>query len=75
MKRVSKENVKPAGRHIGKLSYYCPGFLFDYTLIQVQMYDNLIMPVVDSLKYLTPLAYDMLTYCIIETLTHADKDR
>uniref|UniRef100_A0A8D8ZLW5 THO complex subunit 2 n=1 Tax=Cacopsylla melanoneura TaxID=428564 RepID=A0A8D8ZLW5_9HEMI len=75
MKRVSKENVKPAGRHIGKLSYYCPGYLFDYTLIQVQMYDNLILPVVDSLKYLTPLAYDVLTYCIIETLTHADKDR
>ncbi|XP_026677616.1 THO complex subunit 2 [Diaphorina citri] len=75
MKRVSKDNVKSAGRHIGKLSYYCPGFLFDYMLIQVQMYDNLIIPVVDSLKYLTPLAYDMLTYCIIETLTHADKDR
>lgn len=30
MKRVSKENVKPVGRHIGKLSHCSPGFLFDY---------------------------------------------
>lgn len=30
MKRVSKENVKPVGRQIGKLSHCSPGFLFDY---------------------------------------------
>lgn len=30
MKRVSKENVKPVGRFIGKLSHCSPGFLFDY---------------------------------------------
>lgn len=32
-------------------------------LSQIQTYDNFITPVVDSLKYLTPLAYDMLA-CI-----------
>lgn len=30
MKRVSKENIKPVGRLIGKLSHCSPGFLFDY---------------------------------------------
>lgn len=30
MKRVSKENVKPVGRLIGKLSHCSPGYLFDY---------------------------------------------
>lgn len=30
MKRVSKENVKPVGRSIGKLSHCSPGFIFDY---------------------------------------------
>jgi THO complex subunit 2 len=30
MKRVSKENVKPVGRRIGKLTHSSPGFLFDY---------------------------------------------
>ena len=33
MKRVSKENVKPIGRRIGKLSHCSPGFLFDYVSI------------------------------------------
>ncbi|XP_058986277.1 THO complex subunit 2 [Musca domestica] len=75
MKRVSKENVKPLGRQIGKLSHCAPGFLFDYILLQIQIYDNLIGPVVDSLKYLTFLSFDCLGYCLIEALTMADRDR
>ncbi|XP_055386448.1 THO complex subunit 2 [Condylostylus longicornis] len=75
MKRVSKENVKPVGRLIGKLSHCSPGFLFDYILLQIQIYDNLIGPVVDSLKYLTSLSYDVLGYCLIESLALADRDR
>lgn len=30
MKRVSKENIKPVGRLIGKLTHASPGVLFDY---------------------------------------------
>lgn len=33
-------------------------------LSQIQWYDNLIVPVVDSLKYLTSLNYDVLA-CIL----------
>ncbi|XP_019767438.2 THO complex subunit 2 isoform X1 [Dendroctonus ponderosae] len=75
MKRVSKENVKPVGRLIGKLTHCSPGFLFDYVLLQIQVYSNLINPVVDSLKYLTNLSYDVLGYCVIENLCLADKKR
>lgn len=75
MKRVSKENVKPVGRQIGKLSHCSPGFLFDYILLQIQIYDNLIGPVVESLRYLTSLSYDVLGYCLIETLAQADRAR
>lgn len=75
MKRVSKENVKPVGRQIGKLSHCSPGFLFDYILLQIQIYDNLIGPVVESLRYLTSLSYDILGYCLIETLAQADRAR
>ncbi|CAH1159617.1 unnamed protein product [Phaedon cochleariae] len=75
MKRVSKENVKPVGRLIGKLTHCSPGFLFDYVLLQIQVYNNLINPVVDSLKYLTNLSYDVLGYCLIESLANAEKKR
>ncbi|XP_023289928.1 THO complex subunit 2 isoform X2 [Orussus abietinus] len=75
MKRVSKETIKPVGRSIGKLTHSSPGVLFDYVLIQIQLYDNLIGPVVDSLKYLTNLSYDVLGYCLVEALAGADRDR
>ncbi|XP_033174015.1 THO complex subunit 2 isoform X2 [Drosophila mauritiana] len=69
MKRVSKENVKQLGRLVGKYSHCAPGLLFDYILLQIQIYDNLIGPVCDLLKYLTALSFDCLGYCIIESLT------
>ncbi|XP_077518841.1 THO complex subunit 2-like protein isoform X3 [Amblyomma americanum] len=75
MKRLSKENVKPSGRQIGKLSHSNPCFLFDYILSQIQTWDNLIVPVVDSLKYLTMLSYDVLAYCVVEALCSPEKDR
>ncbi|KAH9373714.1 hypothetical protein HPB48_018641 [Haemaphysalis longicornis] len=75
MKRLSKENVKPSGRQIGKLSHSNPCFLFDYILSQIQTWDNLIGPVVDSLKYLTMLSYDVLAYCVVEALSSSEKDR
>ncbi|MGH0172612.1 UNVERIFIED_CONTAM: hypothetical protein FKN15_063864 [Acipenser sinensis] len=75
MKRLTKENVKPSGRQIGKLSHSNPTILFDYMLSQIQWYDNLITPVVDSLKYLTSLNYDVLAYCIIEALANPEKEK
>uniref|UniRef100_A0A671QYY8 THO complex subunit 2 n=1 Tax=Sinocyclocheilus anshuiensis TaxID=1608454 RepID=A0A671QYY8_9TELE len=75
MKRLTKENVKPSGRQIGKLSHSNPTILFDYILSQIQWYDNLISPVVDSLKYLTSLNYDVLAYCIIEALANPEKEK
>ncbi|XP_014219414.1 THO complex subunit 2 isoform X2 [Copidosoma floridanum] len=75
VKRVSKETIKPVGRSIGKLTHSAPGVLFDYVLVQIQLYDNLIGPVVDSLKYLTNVSYDVLGYCLIEALVGAEKNR
>lgn len=44
-------------------------------MLQIQIYDNLIIPIVDSLKYLTSLSYDILGYCLIEALSSPDKQR
>ena len=75
MQRISKENVKPTSRALAKLSHSAPGLLFDYVLSQIQLYDNLIGPVVDSLKYLTNLSFDVLGYSIIEALNNPEKGR
>ena len=42
IKRVSKETIKPVGRSIAKLTHSSPGLLFEYVIIQIQLYDNLI---------------------------------
>ena len=39
------------------------------------MYDNLIGPVVDSLKYLTNLSFDVLGFCIIESLNDPSRTK
>lgn len=41
---------------------------------QIQSYDNLIGPVVDSLKYLSSVSYDVLLFCIIEALSNPQKE-
>lgn len=68
MKRLTKENIRMFGRAIGKLTHSNPSILFEYILSQIQSYDNLIGPVVDSFKYLTSMSYDVLIYCIVESL-------
>ena len=75
MQRVSKENVKQTSRQLGKLTHSSSGLLFDYILSQIQLYDNMIGPVVDSFKYLTSLSFDVLGYSIIEALNNPEKDR
>ena len=53
--------MKQVGRHLGKL---CHGFciaVFEVVLDQLQSYANLIQPVVNAFKYLTPLGLDVLT--------------
>lgn len=44
-------------------------------ITQIQSYDNLIGPVVDSLKYFTSLSFDVLVYCMIESLADSTKGR
>ncbi|KAK7097709.1 THO complex subunit 2-like isoform X2 [Littorina saxatilis] len=75
MRRISKETVKPSGRQLGKLGHSNPGVLFELILTQIQRYENFISPIVDSLKYLTPMSYDILAYCIIEAVANPEKER
>jgi THO complex subunit 2 len=44
-------------------------------LAQIQRYDNFILPVVESLKFMTPLSYDVLSFCIIIAVSDADKEK
>ena len=68
LRRLSKENVKQYGRLLGKLAHSNAVIVFPLLLEQCQAYDNLIPPVIDSCRFLTPLAYDILVFSLIEQL-------
>ena len=42
---------------------------FGVILTQVEAYDNLIVPVVEMMKYLTPMSFDVLTFTVLSHLS------
>lgn len=75
LRRVSADNVRASGRSLAKAAHTNPVVFFDVVLHQVQSYDNLIEPVVDAAKYLTPLEYDVCTYALLEALSDPARER
>ena len=73
--RLSKDNTKQYGRHLGKISHSNPGTVFNTILSQVQGYDNMIVPIVDMLRYASPMSYDVLSYVMLAQLATPSKDR
>lgn len=71
---MTKETVKVAGRQLGKVCLIHPTIAFDYMLERVQSFQNLIGPVVESMRFLSELSFDILACmlwdysCCIETI-------
>lgn len=75
MRRLSKENTKQYGRHLGKITHSNPGVVFETILAQIQSYESLIVPVVEMMKYLTPMSFDVLSYVMLANLSDPEKTR
>jgi THO complex subunit 2 len=57
---MTKETVKVAGRQLGKVCLKHPTIALDYMLERIQNFYNLIEPVVNAMKYLSPISFDVL---------------
>ena len=75
VKRVTKDNFKQIGRQLGKLSHANPGPVSDHLISTIQRYDNLIGPLIDALRYMTHLSFDVITYCVMKTLAVLASDQ
>uniref|UniRef100_A0A5S6QQM4 THO complex subunit 2 n=1 Tax=Trichuris muris TaxID=70415 RepID=A0A5S6QQM4_TRIMR len=75
LKRLSKETVKHSARLVGRLCHSYPVVVLDLILSQVQQFENLVEPVVESLRHLTSLSYDVLSYIILMQISNPDKQR
>ncbi|GAA5854301.1 hypothetical protein JCM8547_001771 [Rhodosporidiobolus lusitaniae] len=69
LRRLSTENVKKLGKTFARVAHTNPMVIFAVALNQVMSYDNLIAPVVEAARYLTPLGYDCLAWSILEALS------
>ncbi|SJX65137.1 related to RLR1-Subunit of the THO complex [Sporisorium reilianum f. sp. reilianum] len=75
LKRISKDNIKQSGRNLAKASHSNPTTFFTVALNQVQAYDNLIQPLVESAKYLSQFEYDIFSFNLVDALSNPEKER
>ncbi|TIB69573.1 hypothetical protein E3P77_00340 [Wallemia ichthyophaga] len=77
LRRLSsnKAYLKVQGRAIGKISHTNPVALFHTVLQQVQSYENIALPVINGLNYLSELSYDVFTYTLLDFFTDPAKER
>lgn len=50
-------------------------FFHKCVILQIQTFENLIEPVVESIRFLSDLEFDVLSFCIIEHLAAPDKQQ
>ncbi|EMC97097.1 hypothetical protein BAUCODRAFT_52771, partial [Baudoinia panamericana UAMH 10762] len=75
LRRVSNENVKSQSRALGKVSYSSPGVLIMFMINQLETYSNMIPAMVECTKYFSKLAFDVLIWCLINSLSGQGRDR
>lgn len=75
LRRLSKDNVRQYCRLLGKISHPNPLPVFKILLEQIMAYDNLTVPVIESLRYLSVLEFDILSFCLIKTFIEAFQTR
>jgi THO complex subunit 2 len=66
LKRVAneKKNAKHVGRALAKTAHSNPFVVFHIILSQIESYDNMIQPIIESFGFMTPLALDVLSYML-----------
>lgn len=61
---MRKKNFKHVGRALAKIAHSNPFIVFHAILSQIESYDNMIQPIIESLGFMTPLALDVLSYVL-----------
>ena len=68
MRRLAKENTLQFGRVVGRLSHSNPLATMQICVEQAVAYKQMHEPLVQSMRFLTPLAFDVLTFVILKIL-------
>ena len=75
LKRLSKTNIRPIARTLAKIACANPHVVTTVAISQIEAYDNLAEVFVEGARYFTDLGYDVLTWCLINSLGRAGRSR
>ncbi|RKP38904.1 transcription factor/nuclear export subunit protein 2-domain-containing protein [Dimargaris cristalligena] len=73
LRRLTVTNVQKVGKSLVEVIHANPTLVFAAMLQQIQVYDNLINPVVDSCKSMTPFGFDVLCFMLLDIITQPHK--
>lgn len=68
LKRLSKHNIHKMGQQVSKVAHNNPLVVFTLILNQIESYDNLILMMVDTFKFMGSLSLDIMGYCLLVSL-------
>ncbi|KAG8525703.1 uncharacterized protein KY384_000463 [Bacidia gigantensis] len=74
LKRISNTTVRPMARALAKVAYSSPGIVFSVAIGQLEAYENIVDTFVECGRYFTFLAYDVLTWSLMNSLSGQGRD-
>lgn len=75
LKRVSNESGKKQARALAKATLSSPGIVMQFVISQLESYSNMVPSLVECTRYFSDLAYDILTWSLINALSGQGRDR
>lgn len=75
LRRVTNETGKKQARALAKISFSSPGIVMMLMINQLESYSNMIPSLVECTRYFPLLAYDVLTWSLINSLSGQGRDR
>ena len=73
MRRITKDNTKELGKKLGKYTHSTPLAVLSVIVNQIESYSQMIEPVVESFRQLSPLAFDVLTFVVMVKLASSGR--
>lgn len=75
LRRLSLNTIETISASVGKLAHSNPCILFRNAVNQVMAYDNLSNVVIQALRYVTTMGFDVLVFMSLDALANPHKAR
>lgn len=75
LRRLSHNTIDSLSGTVAKLAHSNPCIFFSNAVHQIMAYDNLATVVIQALRYVTNMGFDVLVFIILDALANPKKDR